>query len=324
MNDQATLVSKVLVLDSNIECYDQIKLFCDANNLVGLKVQEESILPVLKSNVDLGGILLSERYGGDVHGGIALARQIHQIRPELPIFLRRDTVHGLDGLSERDRKLFSDTYMIENIAGLRGAIHACIFSQTYPNVLVRGISELTIAALVSQFKDVVIDVEAPYMVRDRIIFGEIFTMIPLESNWCRGYMMLQVEQEPLLNLVRAARTHVAAEDDNDFRNLNNVLGEVTNLVWGAFKNRYISQSEAIKNMSQVPIIVNHLHRYISFGSEDPQLCFKYALRSKDEKDAQPLIIYQRFVFNLNWSPDDFKENQVSVEALFESGELELF
>jgi hypothetical protein len=30
------------------------------------------------------------------------------------------------------------------------------------------------------------------------------------------------------------------------------------------------------------------------------------------------------VFNLNWSPEDFLESEVSVDNLVDSGELELF
>ena len=90
MTDDRTLISKVLVLDSDIECYDRIKKFCDANNLVGLKAQADNVMAVLKSNVDLGGILLSETFAGSAMGGIALAREIHEARPELPIFLRRE------------------------------------------------------------------------------------------------------------------------------------------------------------------------------------------------------------------------------------------
>jgi len=77
-------------------------------------------------------------------------------------------------------------------------------------------------------------------------------------------------------------------------------------------------------MVQVPIVINHLHRYISFGSQNPQLCFKYTLSDRSDPNAKPLAIYQRFVFNLSWSPEEFAENQVSVEDLVESGELEMF
>ncbi len=324
IKDQTRLVSKVLVLDSNTECYDRIKIFCDANNLVGLKVQQDNLLAVLKSNVDLGGILLSETYPDSPQGGIAMAREIHEIRPELPIFLRLERNARLEELSEKDQKLFSAAYRIDDIAKLRHAIDTCIFSLTYPNALVRGIAELATKAFESQFKDMRVEVETPYIVRDRIIFGEIFTLIPLESSWCRGYMMMQVEEESLLHLVKADRTYIDSHCAHNFRNLNNVLGEVTNLIWGAFKNRYISYTNNNAHLAQVPIVINHLHRYISFGSEDPQLCFKYTLTERGDSNGFSLIIYQRFVFNLNWSPDAFEESQTSVEALFESGELELF
>ena len=329
MDAQVKLVSKVLVLDSSADCRDSLKSFCDENGLVGLKVQDGGhVMSVLKSNVDLGGIFLSEAYGGSAQGGIELAREIHAIRPELPIFLRWENGNRWEQLGERDRKLFNTAYLIDEVDALRDTIANCIFSLVYPNVLVRGIAELTLAALESQFKDMQIDVETPYLVRDRLIFGEIFTLIPIESSWCRGYMMLQAEEESLLHLVEADRTHIGAEGVSDFRNLNNVLGEITNLIWGAFKNRYISYNDNNAHLSQVPIVINHLHRYISFGSEDAQLCFKYSVTDKGAgkagNSALFMTIYQRFIFNLNWSPEDFAENQASVESLFDSGELELF
>ena len=136
----------------------------------------------------------------------------------------------------------------------------------------------------------------------------------------------QTEEIPLLELVKSDRTHIRPAEGFDFRNLNSVLGEITNLVWGAFKNRYVATDRPPTSwaLSQVPIIINHLHRYISFGSENPQLCFKYTVVDKSKKDTAPLVLYQKFVFNLSWSPDDFKENETSVEDLVSSGELDLF
>jgi len=317
-------VSKVLVLDNDGDCCDRIKVFCDLHNLVGLKVHEDNVVSVLKSHVDLGAIFLSENYAGTRQGGISLARAIHHIRPELPIFLRRDGIDDMSLLPENDQRLFRAAYSIESIGSLVDSIDASIFSLVYPNVLVRGIAEFTQAALESQFKDIKVDVETPYIVRDQIIFGEIFTLMPLESNWCRGHMMLQAEEAPLMRLVKSERTRIAADSAYDFRNLNNVLGEVTNLIWGDFKNRYFSGAANMTYLAQVPLIVNHLHRYISFGSENPQLCFKYILTDSRGNEQLSLVLYQRFIFNLNWAPADFKENQVSVESLCESGELELF
>lgn len=308
-----TLTSKILVLDRDADCYDTIKSFCERHHLVGLKAHEEHVMAVLRSNVDLGGIMLSESLAGLGVGSAGLARRIREVRPELPIFLRRRRESADADLSERDSELFSAVYRIENIDALAPAVAASIFSQRYPNALVRGIAEISRMVLERQFPGMQVEIDQPYLVRDRIIFGEVFTLIPLESSWCRGYMMLQAEQKTLQAL--------APDESSDFRHLNNALGELTNLIWGWFKNRFINQSQPIQQLSQVPIIINHQHRYISFGSEDPQLCFKYLLR-RDEGEA--LVLLQRFIFNLSWSPEDFTENQTSVEDLFESGDLELF
>ena len=320
MVDKAELVSKVLILEDSQECAQTIKSFCDANSLIGVKAQSEHVMGVLKSNVDLGGIFLSHSFGDGGAEPMALVRQIRQVRPELPIFLR--CAADAPQLAETDHSLFSQAYTIEDIERLVPVIEETIFSLVYPNALVRGITEITRTALESQFKDMDVSSDAPYIVRDRIIYGELFTLIPLESNWCRGYMMLQTEERPLMSAVENDKTHIISSAV-DFRDINHVLGEVTNLVWGAFKNRFISHEAPSGQLSQVPIIVNHLHRYISFGSEDPQLCFKHTLTDRSGAVA-PLVIYQRFVFNLNWSPDKFKENEALVEDLFESGELELF
>jgi hypothetical protein len=323
MDETSTIVSKVLILEDNKPSRDAIRKFCEHHNLVTLRAQAEHVMSVLKSNVDLGGIFLAEAFDGKAQGGLALARRVHAIRPELPIFLRRESVAGFDGISDIDQKSFSAAYVVEAIEALTPVVDRTIFSLTYPNALVRGITEITKAALESQFKDLETIVEKPYIVKDRLIYGEIYTLIPVEGSWCRGYMMLQADELALMKLVKADKTHVDPSEAGDFRNLNGLLGEITNLIWGAFKNRYISIDGKPVYSGQVPIVINHLHRYISFGSDNPQLCFKYTL--SDPTDAErTLQIHQRFVFNLNWSPEDFAENETSVEDLVESGELEMF
>ena len=136
-------------------------------------------------------------------------------------------------------------------------------------------------------------------------------------------MMLQAAEEAMLEMI--GQGNFADGEAVTFRELNNVLGEATNLVWGSFKNRYAGDGNGRSSISQtqVPIVINHHRSYISFGSEDPQLCLKYTLRQRDRAEAPPVSIFQRFVFNLNWSPDDFKEAP-SVESLVSAGELELF
>lgn len=323
MTDTPLVMSKVLVLDDACEHFERLKQFCDECGLVGIKPNQgnkESVMTILKSNVDLGGILLHENYGA-AGQGLALAKSIHTSRPELPIFLRRETAASLADMSAADASVFCAAFTISELDQLKSALDSSIFSRVYPTELVRGITEMTLSSLRTLFKNCSVDVEAPYLVKDQIIYGEVFSMIAIESNWCRGYMMLQSEEERLLDPLRDA----AAGEVLTFRDLNSVLGEATNLIWGSFKNRYVGDHDNQSGFAQtqVPIIINHQRRYISFGSDDPQLCLKYTLTENNKPGATPVPIFQRFIFNLSWSPDQFAEIP-SVEALVDSGELELF
>jgi hypothetical protein len=102
MDATEDVVAKVLIIDDgNAETLELIKQFCADNHLIGLKTHSNNVMSVLKSNVDLGGILMSESYNGSAHGGLDLAVKLHKIRPELPIFLRRAKSSSLDDLPKR-------------------------------------------------------------------------------------------------------------------------------------------------------------------------------------------------------------------------------
>ena len=318
MTDQ--LISKVLVLDNSPEHVNAIKHFCDDNNLIGLKVQKNRLMSVLHSNIDLGAILFSATYGASPEENAEIAMRIHTLRPELPIILRREDAATLDDIPETRRRVFCGAYTTDDMTALSQIIDEYIFSQVYPNELVRGISEITEDVLASQFKHMTTTWATPYIIRDKVIFGEVFSLIPLESAWCRGYMMLQTEEQAILDVLDA---YGDKTDAANFRDVNSLLGEVTNLIWGAFKNRYIGDAGAASaSRVQVPLIVNHKHRFISFGSENPQLCFFYTLT--DENSGKTIKLYQRFVFNLCWTPEEFKEISHDASELVDSGELELF
>jgi hypothetical protein len=325
--EHSMVVTKILVLDEAGAHVEHLKTFCEDNGLVGIRTYStsiESVMTILKSNVDLGGILLYEHFGAE-HGkdGLMLARLIHQSRPELPMFLRREHINSLAELSVEDAAMFRCAFTLRDLHALKQSLEVSIFSRFYPNELVRGISDFTLASLKTLFPHCSIDFETPYLVKDKIIYGEVFTMISLETPWCRGYMMFQANEDDMLALLQCNQEKygVAAS----FRELNNVLGELTNLVWGGFKNRYVVPGEMlpITSKTEVPIIINHQRKYISFGSDDPQLCLKFTMKFNDGKRSITAPIFQRFVFNLNWSPEDFREAP-TIETFVESGELEFF
>jgi CheY-specific phosphatase CheX len=312
-------VSKVLVLDDCPDHAEAIKRFCDENNLVGLKVKTHRLPAVLRSNIDLGAILLAENYGGSPAECAAIASRIDALRPELPIILRRDERATLEDLPHALREVVCAAYVASDMGPLRLAIDEYLFVMDYPNALVRGIAEITEFRLANLFRDMTVTSDTPCLVRDQIIYGEVFSLISLESTWCRGYMLVQTDEQPLLELLgRKQGGEVAA----DFRDLNSVLGELTNMVWGAFKDRYLGDAQAARSQVQVPLLINHKQRYISFGTSNPQLCFKYHVT--DETSGRSIVFDQRFIFNLSWSPEDFKESTDDVDALVAAGELDLF
>jgi hypothetical protein len=61
---------------------------------------------------------------------------------------------------------------------------------------------------------------------------------------------------------------------------------------------------------------------MSFGTDNPQLCFRFTLT--DPTSGRAEILYTRFIFNLSWSPEEFKEFTLDPVTLVDSGELELF
>jgi hypothetical protein len=313
-------ISKVLVLDNSAEHAQRIKEFCEQNDLVPLKVRKESVTSVLKTNIDLGAILYSESYGDTLEETARIATEIHATRPELPIIIRRQQRATLAGLPDELQHACCRAYVASDFSALREVIDEYIFCLIYPNALLRGISEIMETVLTGQFPQKKVSFDTPYIVHDRIIFGEVLSLIQLESSWCRGYMMLQTEEDGFLEL--AGETS-PADSAVRFRRVNDRLSEITNLIWGAFKNRYIGDEKApAAARVQVPLVVNHKHKYISFGSGNPQLCFRYTLT--DVNDGSSSTLYARFIFNLNWSPEDFEEITQDVAGLVDSGELELF
>lgn len=324
MEDTSNIVSKVLVHESDEQALARLKAFFTDNQLVGMRTQHDNIIDVLKSNIDLGAVFLSESVSGNNSSGAELASVLHRLRPELPIFLRRETSSSKDDLPEHVQTAVVAAYQLDALDKLKETLDTYLFSQHYPKALVQGIEEITRGVFNSAFKGMQVECDLPYLIKDKFIYGELFSLMPLESSWCRGYMMFQVEEQHVLEVIQLDKTHIKPADA-DFRHVNNLLSELSNMAWGGFKTKFFSNDhvEDTQYKVQVPIIVNHGRKFISFGSDDPQLCFRYTLTDPDNAFA-PIVLYQKFVFSLSWSPEKFQENQQKVDDMIDSGELELF
>lgn len=320
MTETTKLEAKVLLIDPDPQQCQDLADFCVSLGLLPLVCEADGASSVLEANQDLAGLLMSEALLNDASTGLAWAQMVHKLRPELPVFLRRTSGREL---SEAEMEIVQFQWSGDDFEQLRSSVDRTIFSLRYPTPLVHGIVQLTCTALESMFPNAQVLAQSPYVVHDRIIHGEVSTLIAIESTWCRGYMMLQTEENALRQGMLAGLSYEGVGGDLGFRDLNNMLGETTNLIWGAFKNRYIPPEAFANQQTQVPIVINHAHKYISFGSSDPQLCIRYQLSEAKRPDLPPLVIVQRFIFNLHWSPDQYAEFSAAAES-GPTGELDLF
>ena len=321
MAEPTFLAAKVLLLEHDAVQYPRLLEFCESLGLVSVPCAAADAMDALSQHKDLAGVLLAEDLPCDGPDSLPLAIKLHRQRPELPIFLRRTSARPLNADESR---AVTHPWATEDIEALRAHIDRSLFGLRYPTVLVHGILDLSLDALRSMFPNAEVEAEPPYVVHDRIIYGQVSTLIALESTWCRGYMMLQTEEGALRQGMAQGMGYEGVGGDLGFRELNNLLGETTNLIWGAFKNRYIPPQAFANQQTQVPIVINHEQKYISFGSQDPQLCIRYQLSDPRRPRQRPLVIVQRFIFNLLFEAEAFTEFAQPAQAAAATGELELF
>jgi len=309
------LTSKVLVYERDNQIMNTLKNFLKQNNLHGLRTnRKENIISLLKANIDLGCIILceiDEQY-------LEIGKEIKKIRSELPIFLRVKKANIDTEIDPAYASYFDGIYCAEDIDVLQGLIEKFLFNRYYPADMVSDIIEMTSAGLLSFFTDCSITCDTPYLVKDRIIYGEISTLIPLESSWCRGFMMFETSEADLNSLLDKKDTI-----SSNYDIVASVLGEITNLSWGAFRNKFIGsvENQEPNTRVQVPIYINHIKKYISFGSDDPHLCFRYRISDRNGKSAE---LYHKLIFNLKWNPEEYEKDNGVLANLLEPGDLELF
>jgi CheY-specific phosphatase CheX len=311
--DSMELSSRVLVYDHEAEQMDSLKAFFSNRSLIGLRVGSESkIIDVLNTNIDLGAVFLS----GQVADEIII--DIHRLRSELPIFIRQ---------SEAEPVLASVPvvpYETGDEDKLDQLVNTYIFNRYYPSELIRLIAEGTRDVVADVFSGVNVKYEKPYLIRDRIIYGELFSLIRMETDWCRGYMMLQMAEEQAGKLIQQGDVPgiMPTAEELNFRVVNSLLSELTNSVWGRLKGSFApkgSVKEKSKFSSEIPSVINHSRNYISFGTDDPKLCFKYTLNK--EGAEHPMVVYQKFAFHLKWEPESMKAGFEQVNDMVEEGGL---
>ena len=324
MTEEQHLFSKVLIHEHSQEALEQIKTFCDQNKLIGMRDRSDDILDIVQEKVDLGAILIALSPDKELSETIAIARVANHYQPQVPLFLRLPEDYELpDDLPNDFDQLFAGTYRLSAMEKLQELVNSYVFCMHYPNALVKGFEEISQEALTHSFRNSELITGHPCVVKDQTIYGEVLSLIELESDWCRGYMMLQADKDGVIDAIEKGRTALGEDEANQL-GINTMISEITNLIWGKIKARFFTaQQERPLYRVQIPIVINHADKYVTFGSDQPQLCIEYTIRDRDNQENF-ITIVQRFIFNIGWSPELFSESEQAISNLVQAGELEMF
>jgi hypothetical protein len=329
MDTTESLISKVLIYEPEPEHQAFLKNYCDQSKLLGLRVDSlHRIFRVLEKNVDLGAILISEETGNEMRN-VAMHHIVAELireRPELPILMRKRTTNeevAADYVAPQCTAMYTPGDSDE----LDILVNEFIFNRYYPTDVIRDIQHMTRDTIAALFHDFTVKCDSPHLTRDRILYGEVSSLMRLESHWCRGYMMLETREETMLQVIRGYRISglplLESGEEINFRTINQIMSELTNTVWGKLKAGILQTptgKEDRKYRAEIPSVINNIHNYISFGTDSPKLCFRYVLIDNHKK-MDPFVLQQRFAFNLRWKPEDLTEADKEVKELVDCGDV---
>lgn len=311
---------KVLVFENDEEHVQTLKEIFKESHLVAFK--PKNIIEALQSDADFGGIFLCQTWmesDPDYFGGTL--KKIRELRADIPIFFRLNDTKV--PLSQAEQTFCTLIYDKTDQEILKTNIEKYLFHWEYPSSFINGVKELTQCSLESMTKNLSIQWDMPYLLKDHGSNADMQSIIYLESTWCRGYMMLQANKQDLIALIKNQNTYQSAEDISN-KSVNSFLSEMTNTIWGEFRIRFIPEEEMqvdTFSKTEIPIIVNYKEDYTSFGAGMNQLCIQYQL--KDTAGAiAPVIVHQKFIFNLAWKPEKFVEPPEVFDELLEQGSIE--
>ena len=115
------------------------------------------------------GDLPGETYGEN-ESGLGLCQRIGKLRPELPIFLRREAGAQAD-LDPEIQSIIAGTYTLADIDSLQKLIDEFVFSMYYPAELAQGIQEISSQAFTGMMHGMNLSCDCRTWSRTRLFTG---------------------------------------------------------------------------------------------------------------------------------------------------------
>lgn len=282
-------------------------------------------MDALKS--DINGIFISEEDDSNGISGFHIAEKMGEMRQSLPLFMRvscKERLKDPELIEKAKRCGISHLYSLDDQTRLRSLLETFVIGSHYPVKLIDGIRALAYEVIDGFFPDRKVTSRTPYLVADYLMREDLSAILPFFSQIGSGYIMVQTNEDPL----KQAAPSKTADLSNRFRTSTigeSILGEVANLLWG--KLHFVLQNMSTRTPqsfnTNIPIVVNKNQEHIIFGSNKPQICFKYAIAS--EYEAHPIIISMKIIFHSFVAPESIPDFAGAIKAHEDiAGDIELF
>ena len=323
-----SISTKIFMHDTSREAADLVKNITDENNLIGIKSLDMDIVEFLMnselSSGDLSAIFLTEEEDSRGLTGFHIAEKINQARSSLPVFMRLRDGRTLSDLTEEQQDLVTATYTLGDAQHLQKICRRYLFAAHYPMPMVNLIRDLGRQTLEQAFRGISVVECSPFLVKDHMVSTYFASLIPLEVSAGKGYLLAQMRESDISRLITASRTHLKKELD-DFDHVHQLVSEIVNMLWGKIRHAMHdpNDQDLDRNPAQVPIIINYLRNYVSFGNVNPQLCFRYLLYT-DAEIHEPVVVDFKAIFNVRWEPSKTESEDDFITQGLEGGDLELF
>lgn len=306
------LQCKVLVYEPNDQKRKELIKTLNGFGIDCIELSKANYKQQLEQQIDIAAIFLPAAACADELAN-TISAEIDIERATLPVFLR----YPENKVEENGFQQHHIHYQLED-NGLEQPLTELVYKREFPAHFVEQVIRLAEDAVTHELMTVDVVKTNAALVTESILYGQVFSLIPIESPWYRGYLIIQTTEQDILDLIAQGKTQLESSQ-LDFRDVNIIVGESTNMVWGGMKRIYASNGNDLVNfMMQIPLIINHKHKYISFGSTEPHLCL--TLDVKDPDTGKIIKVVERFVFHLDWQPQFCTDNG----AADDDGEIEFF
>jgi hypothetical protein len=323
MENNSKIESKILIYETDDDYKDVLKSFCQDYNLKGgFVATPELLMPTIKSSLNVGGIIIC----GLNHEVLGFVCEINVFFPSIPIFIRSVEIEVTNQfLQMAVNPDVIKSYQSDDFDTLKTLMSDFVFNKVFPEGWIQDFQAMACEAMIEKFRDTHVTSTNVFMSSDRRIYGERIELMSIRSDWCEGVVMLQSVSSDIIRVINDGKTTFTAHNGRAAWYAEDLMRELMNSIWGAFKSKYIpSDYVGREGGIDVPLTINHKEGYISFGAADPLVGFSFDLERYDPESGEILYkfnIYLKFSFHLHWDSEKFIENE---EELVDSGELEFF